>query len=62
MINIFQPQRDEVAGEWRRLHYEKLYALCSSQNIIRVTKKTELSRSCSTYGRDRYVRGFGGET
>jgi hypothetical protein len=31
------PKRDEVTGEWRRLHIEEeLYALCSSPNIIRV--------------------------
>jgi hypothetical protein len=32
---IFGPKRDEVTGEWRRLHKEKLYALYSSPNIIR---------------------------
>jgi hypothetical protein len=31
---IFGPQRDEVTGEWRRLHKEELYALYSSPNII----------------------------
>jgi hypothetical protein len=24
---IFGPKRDEVTGDWRRLHYEKLYDL-----------------------------------
>ena len=28
---IFGPKRDEVRGEWRRLHNEELYALFSSQ-------------------------------
>jgi hypothetical protein len=27
---IFGPKRDEVTGEWRRLHKEELYALYSS--------------------------------
>jgi hypothetical protein len=27
---IFWPKRDELTGEWRRLHNEELYALCSS--------------------------------
>ena len=31
---IFRLERDEVRGEWRRLHKEKLYALYSSLNII----------------------------
>jgi hypothetical protein len=35
---IFGPKRDEVTGEWRRLHYKVLYALYSSPNIIRVMK------------------------
>jgi hypothetical protein len=29
---IFGPKRDEVTGEWRRLHNEELYALYSSPN------------------------------
>jgi hypothetical protein len=33
---IFGPKSDEVKGEWRRLHKEKLYAFYSSPNIIRV--------------------------
>jgi hypothetical protein len=35
---IVGPKRDEVAGEWRRLHKEELNALYSSPNIIRVIK------------------------
>jgi hypothetical protein len=35
---IFGPKRDEVKGEWRRLHNEELYALYCSPNIIRVIK------------------------
>jgi hypothetical protein len=32
---IFEPKRDEVTGEWRKLHNEELHTLYSSQNIIR---------------------------
>jgi hypothetical protein len=39
---IFGPKRDEVTGEWRRLHDEELYALYSSPNIIRVIKLRRL--------------------
>jgi hypothetical protein len=35
---IFGPKRDEVTGEWRRLHNEELNDLFSSPNIIRVIK------------------------
>ena len=35
---IFEPRRDEVKGEWRRLHNEELNYLYSSPNIVRVIK------------------------
>jgi hypothetical protein len=38
---IFWPKRDEVTGEWRRLHNEELYDLYSSPNLTRVIKKKE---------------------
>jgi hypothetical protein len=37
---IFGPKRDEVTGEWRRLHNKELYALYSSTDIIRVIKSS----------------------
>jgi hypothetical protein len=33
---IFGPKRDEVTGEWRKLHNEELSDVYSSPNIIRV--------------------------
>ena len=33
---IFGPRRDEVTGEWRRLHNEELSDLYCSPNIVRV--------------------------
>ena len=35
---IFGPRRDEVTGEWRRLHNEELKDLYSSPSIVRVIK------------------------
>jgi hypothetical protein len=35
---IFGPNRAEVIGEWRRLHYEELYDVYSSTNIITFIK------------------------
>jgi hypothetical protein len=39
---IFGPKRNDVIGEWRRLHNEELYAVYSSPNIIRVIKSRRL--------------------
>jgi hypothetical protein len=39
---IFGPKRDEITGEWRRLHNKELYALYSSPSIIRVIKSRRL--------------------
>jgi hypothetical protein len=35
---IFGPKRDEVIGEWRKLHNEELNDLYCSPNIVRVIK------------------------
>ena len=35
---VFGPRRDEVTGEWRRLHNEVLNDLYCSPNIVRVIK------------------------
>jgi hypothetical protein len=35
---IFGTKRDEVTGEWRKLHNEELHTLYSSPNIIRQIK------------------------
>jgi len=39
---IFGPRRDEVTGEWRRLHKEGLNDLYSSPNIVRVIKSRRM--------------------
>jgi hypothetical protein len=35
---IFGPKRDEVTGEWRKLHNEELCDFYSSPSIIRIIK------------------------
>jgi len=39
---IFRPRRDEVTGEWRRLHNEELNDLYPSPNIVWVTKSRRM--------------------
>jgi hypothetical protein len=39
---IFGPKRDEVTGEWRKLHNEELHTLYSSPNIIRQIKSRRM--------------------
>jgi transcription termination factor 2 len=39
---IFGSKRDEVTGEWRKLHNEELNGLCSLPNIVRVIKSRRL--------------------
>jgi hypothetical protein len=35
---IFGPKRDEVTGEWRKLHNKELHELYTSPSIIRIIK------------------------
>jgi hypothetical protein len=39
---IFGPKRDEVTGEWRKLHNEELRDLYSSPSIIRIIKSRKM--------------------
>jgi hypothetical protein len=34
VLRIFGPKRDDVTGEWRKLHKEELHKLYSSPYII----------------------------
>ena len=40
---VFGPKRDEVTGEWRKLHTEELNELYSLLNIVRVVKSRQMS-------------------
>jgi hypothetical protein len=42
---IFGPKRDEVTGEWRKLHNKELHNLYSSPSIIRMMKSTRMRRA-----------------
>jgi hypothetical protein len=39
---IFRPKRDEVTGEWRKLHNEELHNLYSSPDIIKQIKSRQM--------------------
>jgi hypothetical protein len=39
---VFGPKRDEVTGEWRKLHDEELNDLYSLPNIVRVVKSRRI--------------------
>jgi hypothetical protein len=39
---IFGPKRDEVTGEWRKLHNEELHDLYSSPSTIRIMKSRRM--------------------
>jgi len=39
---IFGPKRDEVTGEWRKLHNEELKELYCSPNIVQVIKSRRM--------------------
>ena len=61
---IFGPKRDEVTGEWRKLHNEELNDLYSP-NIVRVikTRRMRWAGHVARMGERRGIyRVFGGET
>ena len=42
---IFGPKRDEVTGDWRKLHNEELNNMCSSPIIVRVIISRRMRRT-----------------
>jgi hypothetical protein len=55
---VFGPKRDEVTGEWRKLHNEELNDLYSSPNIVLVIKSRRMRWAghvaCMGEGRGMY--------
>ena len=61
---IFGPKRDEVTGEWKKLHDEELNDLYCSPSIVRVIKSRRMkwAEHVTCGGGERCLQGFGGET
>jgi len=57
---IFGPRRDDVTGEWKRLHNEELNDLYSSPNIVRVIKSRKIrwAGHVARMGEERGVYSF----
>jgi hypothetical protein len=59
---IFGPKRDEVTGEWRKLHNEELHILYSSPNIRQIRSRRMRWVRYGTHGRgEECVQGFDGK-
>jgi hypothetical protein len=52
---IFGPKRDEVTGEWRKLHSEELNIFYPSPNIIRHKKSMRMRRIRHVHAWERKV-------
>jgi hypothetical protein len=64
LTSIFGPKRDEVTGEWRKLHNEELHNLYSSPNIIRqiTSRRMRWAGHVARMGEEMNVcRGFDGK-
>jgi hypothetical protein len=58
---IFGPKREELTGEWGKLHNEEPHNLYTSPTVVQVIKSRR--RRCSSLGGgERCVQVFGGET
>ena len=57
---VFGPKRDEVTGEWKKIHNEELSDLYSLPNIVRVVKSRRMrwARHVARMGEGRGVHRF----
>jgi len=55
---VFGPKRDEVTGDWRKLHNEELNDLYSLPNTVRVVKSRRMrwAGHVTRMGQDRGVQ------
>ena len=52
ILILFVPKRDEVTGQWRKLHNEELYDLYCSPTVVSGDEigKNEVGWACSAFG------------
>jgi hypothetical protein len=65
MRRIFGPKRDEITGEWRKLHNEELNDLYTSPSIVWMIKSRRMRWAvygAHMGGEERHICGFSGET
>ena len=57
---VFGPKRNEVTGEWRKLHNEELSDPCSLPNIVGVVKSRRMrwTGHVARMGREEVCTGF----
>ena len=55
LMRVFGPKRDEVTGEWRKLHNEELRDLYSLPNIVQVVKSRRWAGHVARMGKGRCV-------
>jgi len=59
---IFAPRRDEVTGDWRKLHNEELNNLYCSPNTVGVIKSRRMRWAGHVaHMAERCIRSLGGE-
>ena len=58
--NVFEPEKEEVTGDWGRLHMGKFYSLYPSPNIIRVIKpkRKRWTGHVAHVGKEEILTGF----
>jgi hypothetical protein len=49
---ISGPKKEEVEGDWRRLHNEELHNLYDSPNVIRLINSRRMGGACIMHGRN----------
>ena len=60
LMRIFGPRRDEVMGDWRKLHNEEINVLYSSPNIVQVIKSRRMTWAghVARIGEERGCMGY----